>query len=106
MSNLRNAVRLTVIGSLLTTIGLAGCASNLTEDERIDREYAATERKQQIREFIDSCEAANYVVMYTGPSTQKLRDPVKRIPGHARKSDYVCGSSNDAERMQAEVGLR
>jgi len=106
MRNSRTAVKLAVCGSFVAIIGLSGCASNLTEGERIDRQYAATERKQQIREFIDGCEAANYVVMYTGPSTQKLRDPVKRIPGHARKSDYVCGSSTDAERMQAELGLR
>ena len=106
MGNSRSAVRLAVLGSFVFSIGLAGCASNLTEDEQFERHYAAVERKLDIRAYIDSCEAADYVVLYTGPSTHRLRDPIRHIPNHARKSDYVCGSRTDMERMQAELGLR
>jgi len=106
MSNTRNTVRQVVYSSILVSIGLTGCAGNLTEDERFEDQYAAVERKEQIRSYIDSCEAADRVVLYTGPSTHRLRDPIKTIPNHARKSDYACGSSRELERMQAEMGIR
>ena len=72
---------------------LCGCASQLTEDEEIALAYAETERREAIREYVRSCEAAGYVVIYTGRTYQKLQDPVKRVPSHARLADYACASA-------------
>ena len=87
-------------------LALAGCSTHLTEDEQYEREVAFHERVDQIRTFIDACESADHVVFYTGPTTHKLRDPIKRIPRHARPSDYHCASSRDTEAFQLEMGLR
>ena len=96
---------LCVLG-ILASILLMGCAANLSEDEVFEQKYAAVERKEMIREFVNSCEANGNVVIYTGPPTHKLRDPIKRIPNHANRSDYQCTSTSEVERMQAETGLR
>ncbi len=96
---------LPAIGVLALT-HLTGCAANLTEDELFEQQYAAVERKEMIREFIIACEANGNVVVYTGPSTHKLRDPIKRIPKYADRSDYQCTRSGEVERMQAEMGIR
>ena len=87
-------------------LALFGCSTHLTEDEQYEREVAFHERVDQIRAFIDACESADYVVFYTGPTTHKLRDPIKRIPRHARPADYHCASSRDTESFQLEMGLR
>lgn len=94
-----------VLGVLLSA-QLTACAANLSEDEVFEQQYAAVERKEMIREFINVCEANDNVVIYTGPSTHKLRDPLKRIPIHANRSDYQCTMSNEVERMQVEMGIR
>lgn len=78
----------------------------MTEDEIFELQYAAVERKESIREFIDVCEANKNVVIYTGPSTHRLRDPIRRIPNHANRSDYQCTNTKEVERMQADMGLR
>ena len=91
---------------ILASVQLMGCAANLSEDEIFEQQYAAVERKEMIREFVNACEANGNVVIYTGPSTHKLRDPIKRIPNHANHSDYQCTSTSEVERMQAEMGLR
>lgn len=96
---------LSVLG-ILASVQLTGCAANLSEDEVFEQQYAAVERKEVIREFIDACEANDYVVIYTGPSTQKLRDPIKRIPNHANRSDYQCTTTNEVDRMQVEMAIR
>ena len=91
---------------ILSSALLMGCATNLSEDEVFNRQYAAIERKEMIREFVDTCEANGNVVIYTGPSTHKLRDPIKRIPNHANRSDYQCTRAGEVERMQVETGIR
>jgi hypothetical protein len=96
---------LSVLG-LLVPVHLTGCAANLSENEVFEQQYAAVERKEMIREFVNACEANDNVVIYTGPSTQKLRDPIKRIPKHANRSDYQCTTTNGVERMQVEMGFR
>ena len=96
---------LSVLG-ILVSAQLTGCAANLSEDEAFEQQYAAVERKVMIREFVNACEANGSVVIYTGPSTQKLRDPIKRIPKHAHRSDYQCTSTKEVERMQVEMGIR
>ena len=95
---------LPVLG-VLFFVQLMGCASNLTEDEIFEQQYAAVERKEMIREFVNACEANGNVVIYTGPSTHKLRDPIKRIPNHANRSDYQCATTSAVERMQVEAGI-
>ncbi len=94
-----------VLGILLSA-QLTGCAANLSEDEVFEQQYAAFERKEKIREFINVCEANDNVIIYTGPSTHKLRDPIKRIPNHASRSDYQCTTTSEVERMQVEMGIR
>ena len=78
----------------------------MTEDEQYERLAAFHASRAEIRAFINNCEAADYVVVYTGPTTHKLRDPVRRIPRHARPSDYQCASDRDVEAFQAEMALR
>ena len=90
---------------ILVSVQLTGCAANLTEDEIFEQQYTAAVRKEMIREFIYSCEANDNVVIYTGPSTQKLRDPIKRVPNHAHPSDYQCTTTNEVKRMQVELGI-
>ena len=84
------ALRLRVVAIAVSVTLLYGCAGPLTEDEKIAAEYARVERKEAIREYVAGCEAAGYTIFYTGPTTQKLRDPVKRIPNHAQLADYQC----------------
>ena len=84
----------------------SGCTAQLTEDERYERQLRQEERIDQIRSFIDGCEAAGRHVVYSGPVTHKLHDPVKRISRHAQPSDYQCASTKDIERMQVEAGIR
>lgn len=97
---------LAVVAASCLTLTLGGCASALTEDERYEREVAFHESRDQIRALINACESADHVVFYTGPTTHKLRDPIKRIPRHAHPSDYHCASRRDAESFQLEMGLR
>lgn len=97
---------LAVITASCLALALGGCASQLTEDEQYEREVAFHESRDQIRAFISNCEAVDHVVFYTGPPTHKLRDPIKRIPRHARPSDYHCASGRDTESFQLEMGLR
>lgn len=106
MSNTKLIHQSVSVLGILVSVQLTGCAANLSEDEVFEQQYAAVERKENIREFINVCEANGYVVIYTGPSTQRLRDPFKRIPNHARRLDYQCTTSNEIERMQVEMGLR
>lgn len=91
---------------ILVSVQLTGCATNLSEDEVFEQQYAAVERKEMIREYINICEANDNVVVYTGPTTQKLRDPIKRIPKHANRSDYQCTTTREVERMQVGMGIR
>ena len=84
-------------GALFMSL-MGGCASNLTEDEKLAIEYERVERQVEIREFMASCERAGNVVLYTGPVYHKLRDPVKHIPSHARRSEYACTSAAWAMR--------
>ena len=96
----------TVMSGCCLSLALIGCSTHLTEDEKYERQAAYDERRAQIRAIINDCEAADYVIFYTGPTTHKLRDPIKRIPMHARPSDYHCASSRDTEAFQLEMGLR
>ena len=86
--------------SVLLSVHLTGCATNLSEEAVLEKQYAAVERKEMIREFVNACEASGNVVIYTGPSTHKLRDPIKRIPNHAKRSEYYCTTSSEVARMQ------
>jgi len=106
MSNTKLIHQSVSVFSILVSVQLTGCAANLTEDEVFEQQYAAVERKEMIREFVNACEANDNVVIYTGPSTQRLRDPIKRIPKHANRSDYQCTTTNEVERMQVEMGFR
>ena len=106
MSHSNLIARSTFVLGVLTSVLLAGCAASLSEDDAFEQQYTAVERKEMIREFIRSCEANDNVVVYTGPPTQKLRDPVKRVPNHARRSDYQCTTTDEVDRMQAEMGIR
>lgn len=106
MSNTKLIRQMVSVLGILVSVQLTGCAVNLSEDEVFEQQYAAVERKEMIREFINVCEANDNVVIYTGPSTQKLRDPIKRIPKHANHSDYQCTTTNEVERMQAEMSIR
>ena len=82
---------------------LGGCAANLTEAERYDRQAAYEEKRDLIHAFVNNCETAGHVVMYTGPTTHKLRNPVKYVPRHARSSDYKCVTAADIERFQLQM---
>ena len=106
MSNRKRIQLSLAVPGILASALLTGCAANLSEDEAFAQQYAAVERKEMIREFVNACEANGNVVVYTGPSTHKLRDPIKRIPNHAHRSDYQCTMSSEAERMQAEMRIR
>ena len=94
--------------SIVTCMALlaGGCATSLDEASEYELQASLIEKAEQIEAFIYNCEASGNVVMYTGPSTHRLRDPIKRIPRHARPSDYTCTSSQEIERFQAEMGLR
>jgi hypothetical protein len=106
MSNTKLIYQLVTVLGILVSAQLTGCAANLSEEHVFAQEYAAVERKVKIREFINVCEAHDNVVIYTGPSTQKLRDPIKRIPNHAHRSDYQCTTTDEVVRMQVEMGIR
>ena len=82
--------RLSLAASMASAMLLSACASQLSEDDYLALAYEATERREAIRDFIRSCEVAGYIVVYTGRSYQKLRDPVRRVPSHARLSEYAC----------------
>lgn len=90
MSIERYVQRVSFVAGLLCVSLLAGCAGQLTEDEKFARAYAKAEREESIRNFIYSCESGGNAIIYTGPSYQKLRDPVKYIPTHARLMEYQC----------------
>ena len=90
--------RIPLLAGVLSVSLLAACATELTEDQQFAREYERVERHESIREFMSSCEYAGHVVLYTGPTYQKLRDPVKHIPSNARRSDYVCASQRSISR--------
>ena len=77
---------------------VSACATDLTEDERLMREYTRVERVESIRAYVAACEQAGNTIVYSGPSRQKLRDPVKYVPGHAREKDYVCVSTTTVNR--------
>jgi hypothetical protein len=106
MSNTKLIHQSVSVLGILVSVHLTGCAANLTEDEIFEQQYAAVERKENIREFINVCKAKDNVVIYTGPSTHKLRDPIKRVPNHASRSDYQCTTTSEVERMQVEMGIR
>ena len=106
MSNTKRIHQSFFFLGILTSVQLMGCASNLSEDEVFERQYQAVERKEMIRVFVNTCEANGNVVIYTGPPTHKLRDPIKRIPNHANRSDYQCTPTSEVERMQVQAGIR
>lgn len=89
------ACRITVLVSLSV---VTACASHLTEDDRLMREYARVERMESIRAFVAACEQSGHIIVYNGPSYHKLRDPVKDVPGHATLKDYVCVSATTVNR--------
>lgn len=80
-------------GSLLPIFWLTACASHMTDEERQVREIERYERKLEIQTFVAHCEGQGRTVIYTGPTYQKLRDPIKQVPSHARLSDYRCAGS-------------
>ena len=93
------------ISSVVTTVALlSACASQLSEDELFALRYERAERIEAIREFVVSCESAGFTVVYTGPSYQKLRDPIKRPPGHAHLSDYACANNQAVDRFLRNGG--
>ena len=87
---------------VLVLFSVTGCATSLTEEERLEREYAIVENQEAIREFVRNCELAGHQVVYSGPVYQKLRDPVRRVPKHARLTDYQCANERAVAR---EFGL-
>lgn len=84
---------LCLAAAMASAMVLSACATQLSEDDYLALAYQETERKEAIRDFIRSCEAGGYIVVYAGPSYQRLRDPAKRVPSHARLSDYACTST-------------
>ena len=95
-----------LIAVICTTMLMGGCATNQTEAEKYESRASYEERRDEIRAYINGCEAAGFVVTYTGPTTHKLRNPIKRIPRHAHPTDYRCATVQNVERFQAEMGLR
>lgn len=99
-----------IAGSLRIAVGLlaalmiAACAGNLTEEDKQAREFERLERKAEIQTFIAFCEQAGRTVIYTGPTYQKLRDPVKQVPNHARLSEYRCAGSTTVNRQLGAGG--
>ena len=92
----RSAVRwLPIIVAVGATYG---CATSLTEQEQFEQEYARVERKESIRLYVAECERKGNTIVYTGPTYQKLRDPAKHIPWHARPADYQCVTHNAINR--------
>lgn len=91
--------RVGFVAGLLSMSLLTACASSLTEDERVALRYERAEREDSIREFVAGCEAAGHSVLYTGPTYQKLRNPVKHVPSHARLTDYQCVTQAALDRF-------
>ena len=69
---------------------VAGCSSNRSVDDKLALEYERAERQASIQAFMSACEQAGRIVFYTGPSRNKLRDPVRNPPPYARLTDYRC----------------
>lgn len=82
------------IAIVLAAMQMQGCATGLTEQDRYEVHTLRAERMDEIRQFIKACEDAKMVALYYGRTTQKLRDPFKHIPRHARLSDYACASGH------------
>ena len=106
MISKRNTRMVIVLGFLLPVLNLSGCATSLTEAERYEKQALHAERMDKIRAFIATCEEAGSQPIYFGPTTHKLRDPIKRVPRHAHLSDYACATDEDVERAQREWGVR
>ena len=90
-----------IVAGLVAVSFLAACATNLTEEEQLVRDYDRVERQESIRGFVASCERRGQTVVYTGPGYHRLRDPVKHVPSHARLSDYAC---TDERAISREFG--
>lgn len=105
MSNTKPIHQTVSVLGILAFVQMAACAANLSEDQVLERQYAAVERKASIREFITVCETNNNVVVYTGRTTHKLHDPIKRVPSHVNRSDYQCTTPREVQRMLVEIGL-
>lgn len=87
---------------LLPALQLSGCAATLTAEAQYEEKARQAERMDEIRNFITACHSAGMIAVYYGPTTHKLRNPLKQIPRHARRSDYVCASERDVGR---EMGV-
>ena len=85
---------------------IQGCATPLTEEELYEAKALHAERMDEIRNFITACEGAGMKAVYYGPTTNKLRNPIKYVPRHAHPSDYACASQRDIDRAMRESGLR
>lgn len=85
---------------VLAAMQMQGCMTGMTQQERYEANALRAERRDEIRRFINACEDAQMVALYYGPAIQKLRNPFKHIPTHARLSDYVCATGHDALRIQ------
>ena len=86
------------VAILLSLSLIAACASSLTEDDSLMREYVRVERMESIRAYVAACEQSGHTIVYNGPSYHKLRDPVKHIPNHATLKNYACVSVNTVDR--------
>ena len=93
------------IAILLAAFQLPGCATSLTEEEQYEGKARHAERMDEIRNFITACHGAGRAAVYEGPTTNKLRNPLKQIPRHAHPSDYTCASQRDIYREMRESGL-
>jgi hypothetical protein len=100
--NQKTQMRIAQITCVVMALAVAGCASTLSEDELYEQQVHRAEQVEQIQGLIRTCEAASRTVVYTGPTTHKLRDPVKRIPKHARPIDFQCVGTREVDAMQAE----
>ena len=94
------------IAILLAAFQLLGCVTTLTAEERYEEQALRAERMDEIRDFITACEGAGMKAVYYGPTTNKLRNPIKYVPRHAHPSDYTCASQRDIDRAMRESGLR
>lgn len=84
--------------TLLAALQIMGCTTSMTDEAEYEAKARHAERIDEIRAFIAACHGAEMVVVYYGPTTNKLRDPIRHVPRHAHPTDYACASEHDIRR--------
>ncbi len=104
MTSTRLARLAIAIAILLAAFQIIGCTTTLTDEAQYEGKARHAERMDEIRDFITACHGAGMIVEYHGPTTNKLRSPLKYIPRHAHPSDYGCASERDIGRTMRSGG--